>query len=94
MNRTEEVACGFVVARDDAAVLLELGKEVLNQMARYVHMPVEAAWLAVESQWSSCEVSTGSFETLRDETWAAAGFKDTLLRWKFPIVCDHLHQHW
>lgn len=40
MNSAQEVACGFVVARGDGAVLLEPGEEVLDQMASLVQMAV------------------------------------------------------
>jgi hypothetical protein len=39
MNRTQEVVDGLVVADGDAAILLKLGKEVFDQVAR----PVEPA---------------------------------------------------
>ena len=46
MNGTKEIAGGFVIARSNTPVLLELGKEVLNQVTRLVHMPIVFAWFA------------------------------------------------
>ena len=43
MDGAQEVACGFVVARGNGAVLLEPGKEVLNQMTGLVQLAVIAA---------------------------------------------------
>jgi hypothetical protein len=40
INGTQEVACSFVVASGDAAVLLELGKEVFDQVPCFVEMAV------------------------------------------------------
>ena len=40
MDGGEEVARGFVIARGDGAELLELAKEVLDEMARLVERPV------------------------------------------------------
>jgi len=42
MNCPQEVARSFVVAHGDCAVLLEPGKEVLNQVARLVQVTVMA----------------------------------------------------
>ena len=43
MDGAQEVTCGLVVARSNGAVLLEPGKEVLNQVAGLVQMAVIAA---------------------------------------------------
>ena len=40
MDGTKEVERRFVVTRGDGAVLLESGKEVLDQVARLVQVPV------------------------------------------------------
>ena len=40
MDGTKEVDCRFVVTRGDGAVLLESGKEVLDQVARLVQVTV------------------------------------------------------
>ena len=39
VNCAEEIASGLVIERSDAAVLLEPGKEVLDQMTSLVQMP-------------------------------------------------------
>jgi len=44
MNGAEEVASGLVIAGGDAAVLLEPGEEVLDEMSSLVQMPVVVAW--------------------------------------------------
>jgi hypothetical protein len=51
MNGTKEIAGGFVIARSDTPVLLEFGKEALNQMTRLVHMSIVFAWLATSRTW-------------------------------------------
>lgn len=43
MNSPKEVDGGFVVACSDGAVLLQPSKEVLNQMAGLIQMPVIVA---------------------------------------------------
>ena len=43
MDCGEEVAGGLVISRGDGAVLLEPGKEVLDQMARLEQLPVIVA---------------------------------------------------
>lgn len=43
MDGAQEVTCGLVVARDDGAVLLKPGKEVLDQVTRLVQVQVIAA---------------------------------------------------
>lgn len=40
MNGDEEVGGGLVISGRDSAVLLELGKEVLDQVACLVQLPV------------------------------------------------------
>ena len=52
VNGGEKVSAGFVVARGDGAKLLELGEEILDQMARLVEVTViVAADLAVGLGW-------------------------------------------
>lgn len=52
MDGGEEVSGGLVVARGDAAELLELGIEILDEMSRLVHLLVEEARdLAVAFRW-------------------------------------------
>ena len=41
MDGGEEISGGFVVARSDGAELLELAEEILDEMARLVHLFVE-----------------------------------------------------
>ena len=41
MNGGQEVPCCFVIASCYPTILLELGEEVLNQMARRLHVPIE-----------------------------------------------------
>ena len=43
VNCPQAIACGLVVASCDSTVLLELGKEVLNQVASLVQMLVITA---------------------------------------------------
>ena len=43
VNGGEEVSCGLVVAGGDGTELLELGEEILDQMARLVEVPIEVA---------------------------------------------------
>jgi len=43
MDCGEEISGGFVVASGDGAVLLELAEEILDEMARLVHLVVKAA---------------------------------------------------
>ena len=43
MNCGEEISGGFVVARGDGAILLELAEEILDEVARLVGVPVEIA---------------------------------------------------
>jgi hypothetical protein len=40
MDACQEVSGGFVIARCDSAELLEFGEEVLDQVARFVDVPV------------------------------------------------------
>jgi len=52
VNGGEKVSAGFVVARGDGAKLLELGEEILDQVARLVEVTViVAADLAVGLGW-------------------------------------------
>ena len=46
MDGGQEGSASFVIARCNSAILLESGKEVLDQVAGFVHIPVEAAALA------------------------------------------------
>ena len=41
MDGAQEVACGLVVARGNGAALLELSKEVLDQMTGLVQLAVQ-----------------------------------------------------
>ena len=43
MNGSEEVASGLVIASGDGTKLLEFGQEVLDQVARFIEMPIELA---------------------------------------------------
>jgi hypothetical protein len=43
VNGGEEVACGFSVSRRNGPVLLEPGEEILNEVARFISVPIEIA---------------------------------------------------
>jgi hypothetical protein len=43
MDGGEEVTRGFVVAGRDGPILLEFGEEVLDQVTRFINMPIEVA---------------------------------------------------
>jgi len=43
INGSEEVAGGLVIASGDGTKLLEFGEEVLDQVARFIEMPIEPA---------------------------------------------------
>ena len=47
MDGAQEVARSFVLARGNGAVLLEPGKEVLNQVTGLIQLAVTAAVVAV-----------------------------------------------
>ena len=47
MDGAQEISRGLVVARGNGAVLLEPGKEVLNQVTGLIQLAVTAALVAV-----------------------------------------------
>jgi len=51
VNSGEEVRCGLVVTGGDGAELLELGEEVLDEVARLVEFSVEGAGQAAVRLW-------------------------------------------
>jgi hypothetical protein len=51
VNSGEKVPCGLVVAGGDGAELLELGEEVLDEVARLVEFSVEGAGQAAVRLW-------------------------------------------
>src|SRR4029453_1550185 len=64
MDGGEEVAGGLVVACGDGAILLELGEEVLDQMARLVEVSIERSRRAAAASWWDDRGFAGSCEGL------------------------------
>jgi hypothetical protein len=41
VNSGQEVACRFIVSRRNGPVLLEPGEEILDEVARFINVPIE-----------------------------------------------------
>ena len=64
MDGAQEVARGFVIARGNGAVLLEPGKEVLNQVTGLVQLAVTAGLVPVRDFWGNHHGLAGSQQRL------------------------------
>jgi hypothetical protein len=61
MEGREEVASGGLIAGGDGTKLLDLGEEILDQMARRIDRPIMLAWGgAIGSRWYHRRHSGGS----------------------------------
>ena len=55
MDGGEKVAGSFIIAGGDATELFKFGKEILDQMTRFVYVFVIRAWVgSVTSGWHHC----------------------------------------
>ena len=62
MDCAEKVASGLVVAGGDGAILLEPGKEILNQVTRPIQMPVMVAPLLAVALGGNDDAFAGVFQ--------------------------------
>ncbi len=74
MNGGEKVPCGLVVSGRDGAELLELGEEVLNEVARLVEVSVEVARQPAVRLWWDHRCLSGSGKRGDDPRVGVEGF--------------------
>jgi hypothetical protein len=43
MDGGQEISCGFVISGSDGAALLEFGKEIFDEVARFIEVLVKGA---------------------------------------------------
>ena len=74
VNRSQEVTSGLVVASSNASILLELLKEVLNQMSPLVHLSVVLSRLLTATLWRNDRLASGSCDRLQHSRLGIVGF--------------------
>ena len=76
MNRAGEIASGFVISRGNAAVLLESGEEVFDQMASFVQMFVVVALILTRAARWNHDFFARLIQRLYDSKLCVVGLVD------------------
>ena len=74
VNGGEKIAGGFVIACGDGAKLLELGEEVLDEVARLVDVTIEVSWCAAVRLGRDHRSLASGREGLNDPLVGVEGF--------------------